>query len=99
MYIRIATISVKQGMLDELSAEMIRNFEAAIGRGQRPAGFLGHQFMIDRALNKVAIVSRWATEADELADRQENPPKQEARLAGYLSGKQTIEAYEVRHEL
>jgi len=70
MYVRVATAQIKPGMLDELAEEMVRGFEEALAQGRQVPGFVSHQFMINRELNKIAIVSRWATETDEAASRQ-----------------------------
>ncbi|MEP7284162.1 MAG: hypothetical protein ABI947_00175 [Chloroflexota bacterium] len=99
MYVRVAIAEIKPGMLDELSEEMIRNFEAGVALATPIPGFLGHQFMISHESNKMAIISRWTTQADELANRQGNVQQQSATLANYFAGRPAIEVFEVRFEV
>ena|SRR5258706_13238634 len=99
MYVRVATAQIKPGMLDELSKEMVRGFEEAFAQGRQVPGFVGHQFMINRESNKIAIISRWATETDEAASRQGNAQQQFAKLAAYFADRPVVEGYEVKFEV
>jgi heme-degrading monooxygenase HmoA len=100
MYTRIATGQVKPGMLDELSDAMIHNFEQAVAQSQQAPGFLGVELLINRESNRIAIVSRWATQADEEAQRQQGSTQQQmARMLAYYEGKPVIEGFESRFEL
>jgi heme-degrading monooxygenase HmoA len=98
MYVRIATVPIKQGMLDELSDELVRGLKAA-ALSPQPAGFLGVQLLENHEANKIAIVSRWATQADEAADRQGRLREQEARLGQYMADKPVIEGFELNFEI
>jgi len=99
MYVRVATAQIKPGMLDELAEEMVRGFEEALAQGRQVPGFVGHQFMINRESNKIAIISRWATETDEAASRQGNAQQQFAKLAAYFADRPVVEGYEVKFEV
>src|SRR5438045_508893 len=98
MYTRIATGQVKPGMLDELSEVMIHNFEEAVAQSRQAPGFLGVQLLINRESNKIAIISRWETQADEEAQRQRVNTQQSAGLGDYYVEKPVIEGFESRFE-
>jgi heme-degrading monooxygenase HmoA len=99
MYVRVAIGQIKPGMLDQLADELIRGFEESIAKAQQAPGLLGVQLLVNQATNTLAIISRWASQADEQASWQSRTQEQIAKFAANFAEPPVVQVFKLRYDL
>jgi quinol monooxygenase YgiN len=93
MYVRVTTIQLQPGKVDEA----IRIYqESVIPAAKQQAGFHSTSLLIDRTANKAIAITSWASEADMKANEASGYYQEQlAKFAPLFAAQPVRETYEV----